>query len=460
LVKKQVLNPNWENNLRYKLPNRGNKALEEKTRIKLEEHMQKIMETVKIPGAAIAISRKGEMIFQRGFGFRNIETKQEVTPETIFGIASVTKSFTAMAILKLEEEGKLSVHDPVTKYIPEFWLHGVPDMNEIKILHLLSHTTGLPPMKRREELNKLTDHITYLNDVQTEMLGKPGEYFSYCNDTFLLLGIIIERLTGQLYRRYVTEKIINPLQMHRSTFSLEEIAKLDNVSVPYVYNKKTDTFEKQDWPVLGNYEVGGGIRSNVLDLIKYGLQFLGNGRRVISHSQINKMMQPVYQISKQSSYGLALTITPDHFGRTLVTHGGGQPGVSSHFGFVPEEDIVVAVLTNVSDAPGYDLLLAAVNAVLDLPLDQKQRGEQVYETSYEELLPLAGTYSSDEGGQVTISVEDALVRAEIGEERFLLRPAGKNTLVIEGTEKQLHFYFKNEQQAWAVLFGLRMLRRQ
>jgi CubicO group peptidase (beta-lactamase class C family) len=436
--------------------------LEEKTRINLEKHIQKIMETEKIPGAAITISRKGEMIFQKGFGFRNIESREEVTHETIFGIASVTKSFTAMAIFKLEE-GKLSVHDPVTKYIPELKLHGVPDMNEIKILHLLSHTTGLPPMKRREELNKLTDHITYLNEVQAEMLGKTGEYFSYCNDTFLLLGIIIERLTGQPYRRYVTENILNPLHMHRSTFSLEEITKLDNVSVPYVYNKKTDTFEKQTWPALGNYEVGGGIRSNVLDLIKYGQQFLENGkncRKVISDSQINKMMQPVYQISKQSSYGFALTITPDYFGRTLVTHGGGQPGVSSHFGFVPEEDLVVAVLTNVSDPPSYDLWLAAVNSVLDLPLDQKQSIEPVYDAPLEELLPLSGTYSSDEGGQVTILVEDAQVRAEIGEESFLLRPTGKDSLVFDGTEKPLRFYINNEEQAWAVLFGLRMLRRK
>lgn len=437
--------------------------MDEKAKRILEEHTQKIMETKKIPGAAIAISKNGEIIFQKGFGFSNIESKEEVTPETIFGIASVTKSFTAMAILMLEEEGKLSVDDPVTKYIPELKLSDVPDMDEIKILHLLSHTTGLPPMIRREDLNKLGDHIGYLNGEQVEMLGKPGEYFSYCNDMFLLLGVIIERLTGQLYRRYVTENILNPLQMHRSTFSLEELAKLNNVSVPYDYNKKTDTFVSQPWPALGNYEVGGGIRSNVLDLIKYGQQFLENGkisRKVISDSQINKMMQPVYPISKESSYGFALTITPDYFGRTLVSHGGGQPGVSSHFGFVPEEDLVVAVLTNVSDAPSSEIWLAAVNAAIGLPLDQKQRIEPVYDVSYDEFLPLAGTYSSDEGGEITILVEGGQIRVEIQGESFLLRPTGKDSLVMDGTEKPLRFYFKNGEQAWAVLFGMRMLKRK
>jgi hypothetical protein len=121
---------------------------------------------------------------------------------------------------------------------------------------------------------------------------------------------------------------------------------------------------------------------------------------------------------------------------------------------------VVAVLTNVSDATSYDLWIAAVNSVLDLPLDQKQSIEPVYEASHEELLQLAGTYSSDEGGQVTVQVEDTQVRAEIGEESFLLRSTGKNSMVFEATEKPVYFYFKNEEKAWPVLFGLRMLRRQ
>jgi hypothetical protein len=133
---------------------------------------------------------------------------------------------------------------------------------------------------------------------------------------------------------------------------------------------------------------------------------------------------------------------------------------SSHFGFVPEEDLVVAVLTNVSDAPSSELWLAAVIAVLNVPLDQKQSIEPVYETSHEELLPLSGTYSSDEGAQVTIVVEGAQIRAEIQGESFLLRPTGKDSLVFDETEKPLRFYFKNEEQAWAVLFGLRMLRRK
>ena len=418
-----------------------------------ESYAETLMREKHIPGAAVAVSQNSEVIYQKGFGYRDLYTKEPVTPETIFGIASVTKSFTALAILQLEAEGKLSVHDPVVKYIPEFQLKGVKDMEDIKIYHLLSHTTGLPPMRRREELNKLKDHLEYLASEEYEMLGKPGEYFSYCNDTFLLLGEIIERLTGRLHRRYVTEKILNPLQMHRSTFSLEEVAKLENVSVPYIYNKKNKTYEEQPWPALGNYEVGGGIRSNVLDLLKYGQMYL-------SDSTKDKMWSHLHQLKRNTYYGYALQVTPDYSGVTLVEHGGGQPGVSSNFGFIPEKGIVVSVLTNVSEAPAADFWLAAVNTALGLPLDQKRSVEPVYEATSEELQLLEGTYESAEGGNITIIEEDNAWFAEAAGERLKLRARASDTLVIEASGLPLRFFIKDDDPAWAVLFGSRMLRRK
>ncbi|HWO74548.1 MAG TPA: serine hydrolase domain-containing protein [Bacillus sp. (in: firmicutes)] len=420
-----------------------------------ESYVEKIMREKHIPGAAVAVSQNGEVIYEKGFGYRNVTTKEPVTPETIFGIASVTKSFTALAIIQLEEEGKLSVHDPVVKYIPEFQLNGIKDMGTIKIYHLLSHTTGLPPMRRREELNRLKDHLEYLANEEYEMLGEPGEYFSYCNDTFLLLGEIVERLTGRLHRRYVTEKILNPLQMYRSTFSLEEVAKLENVSVPYMYNRKTKSYEEQPWPTLGNYEVGGGIRSNVLDLLKYGQVYLED-----STKYTRKMWNHLHPIKSNSYYGYALQVTPDYSGVTLVEHGGGQPGVSSNFGFIPEKGVAVSVLTNVSEAPAAELWLAAVNTVLGLPLDQKRSVEPVYEATPGELQLLKGTYESAEGGNITIAEVGNEWFAEAAGEKFKLRASASDTLVIEALELPLKFFIKEEGPAWAVLFGSRMLRRK
>ena len=419
-----------------------------------DDYVNQLMKEEHIVGVSVAIAQNGTTIYSNGYGYANIDKKEPVTPETIFGTASITKSFTAYAILQLEREGKLSIKDPVIKHLPDFKLRGVRDLQSIQIHHLLSHTTGLPPMKRREELNNLNAHIDYLANESYELLGNPGEYFSYCNDTFLLLGAIIERITGKLFRRYITEHILSPLNMNRSTMSLEEVSKFNNVSTPYSFNRKSDSYVKEEWPTLGNYEVGGGIRSNVIDLVSYGQIYLDGS--------LKKMWTPVVRSGRNSFYGYGLKVTPDYMGYTLVEHGGGQPGVSSHFGFVPEEELVVAVLANVGGVPAEKIWLAAVNTALVLPIDNKRSVEPHYDASLDELNVFIGNYSSAEGGMLTISKEQPgeQIIAIIGDEEYGLRASDNETLVIERLELPLKFFFRDEINPWAVLFGSRMLLRQ
>lgn len=430
-----------------------------------EDYVKTLMEKEHIAGVAVAVSQNGQIIYKAGFGVRNISTQEPVTPETIFGIASISKSFTAMAIMQLEDEGKLCVDDPVAKYIPEFKIPGVEDRNSVKIRHLLSHTTGIPPMRRRQELCTFDKHIEYLATEDYQVLGKPGEYFSYCNDAFLLLGEIIQRLTGRLYRRYMTERILDAAGMYRSTYSLEEIARFHNVSVPYIYNKKCGSLEEQPWPKLGNYEVGGGVRSNVLDLMKYAQIYVNkgvvDGKRIVSENGLKKMQEPVYKIGRNSYYGFALKITPDYCGVTLVEHGGSQPGVSSNFGFIPEKGIGAAVLTNVSNVSAQAIWLAAINTVLGLPLDQRRSVEPYYDVPFEYLKKFIGTYKSAEGGHLQVVADGDILKAKIKDEEYPLRASGEDTLVFErgGFEQVIKFYFDNEGIPWAAFLRMRMLRR-
>ncbi|MGG1658212.1 serine hydrolase domain-containing protein [Brevibacillus sp. NRS-1366] len=428
----------------------------------LTDYVNQFMEEHNVPGLSIAISHQGEVIYQNGFGVRDHDRKEPVTPETLFGIASVSKSFAAVAIMQLVAEGKLSVDDPVSRYVPSFRIGGKINADRIKIRHLLSHTSGVPPLLRREELTKLNDHLAYLGDLDIDSLGEPGEYFSYCNDMFLLLGAIIERVTGRLFRRYVTEQLLEPLHMHRSTFSLEEVARLHNVSVPYV-QKGNKQVEPAPWPALGNYEVGGGIRSNVLDLMQYGQIFVNarqyQEKEIASESLLRSMWQPVHRLTRNAWYGYALRMVPDYSGVTLVEHGGGQPGVSSNFGFVPEKGLVVAVLCNLDNVPIRNVWLAAVNAALELPLDQKDGEEPSYEASKEELDRLVGTYQSAEGGNLRLFQRDGIPVADVAGTEFELRASGSDTLVFLQNGSPLRFFFKAERQAWAVLLGMRMLVR-
>lgn len=428
------------------------------------EFVEQVREREHIAGAAVSVAQYGSIIFQRGFGYRDVEKRLPVTPSTIFGIASVSKSFTALAIMQLADAGLLSVDDPVTKHLPEFRLRGVDDMASIKIKHLLSHTTGLPPMGRRQDIPNFSEHLEFLANEEYELLGAPGEYLSYCNDTFLLLGAIIERLTGLTYRKYMTTHVLDALGMYRSTYSIEELTRFDNVTVPYLYDKTSGQFQAQPWPALGNFEVGGGVRSCVTDLLKYGQVFINGGqvgdRTIVSRQGLARMTKPLYQYGRKTWYGAALSITPDHAGVTLVEHGGSQPGVAANFGFVPEKGLVVAVLTNTSGVSASLLWLGAVNTALGLPLDMPRSEEPEYRATAAERQRILGIYTSAEGGYLRVFEQDGELFVETEGECFPARMSGPNTAVYTNKiPRPLKFYLQGSQTAWAVFSGLRMLRR-
>ncbi|CAG9606387.1 serine hydrolase domain-containing protein [Pseudoneobacillus rhizosphaerae] len=423
---------------------------------KLERFISKKMMEEHIAGVSVGISENGETIFQKSFGFRNKDLKLPVTPETIFGVASVTKSFTALAIMELEKKGLLSVKDPVIKYLPDFKINGIGDMETIKIHHLLSHSTGVPPMERKEHFNQFHNHFTYLREAEIKLLGDPGDYFSYCNDTFLLLGAIIEEVTGQLFRHYITKQFLQPLGMNRSTFSLDELNTFENVSIPYNYDRNLNTLVEVNWPTLGNYEVGGGIRSNVVDLLKYGQVYVNE-----ENSHCQKMWEPVIRVGRDSYYGYALNITPNYAGEyTVVQHGGGQPGVSSNFGFIPERKLVVTVLTNVGGVSVGEIWLAAVNTALGLSIEYKLTEEPNFEMSLNDLRKFEGIYSSNEGDNVSVYLNNEKIIAEIEDQTFELRASGPETLVFIQSEKPIRFFFDQNKKPWALFNGSRMLRRK
>lgn len=435
---------------------------------KFEWLTEKLMREHHVAGAAVAVSQDGQLVYAKGFGYRDVDNRLPVTPKTIFGIASVSKSFTALAIMQLQDEGMLSVDDPVVKHLPEWKIQGMEDMEAIKIRHLLSHTTGIPPLKRTQDIVRFSEHLPRFEAEEYELLGRPGEYLSYSNDSFLLLGEIIQRISGKLYRRHMTARILEPLDMNRSTYSIEEILRFDDVTVPYVYDDKVASFQEVQWPQLGTYEVGGGVRSNVLDLMKYGQVFVNqgvvNGHKIVSPEGIHMMYKPVYEIAPNRYYALALEVTMDYSGVTLVEHGGGQPGVSSNFGFVPERNLVVAVLTNVSGVPAENIWLAATNTALGLSLERRRERLSACEMASCDLQKFSGTYQSGEGfdsSKLTVYVDDGQARLKIAGKEYRLQAVSRDSFVFEenGRRQVVKFHFDETGKPWAVFFNLRMLRR-
>jgi CubicO group peptidase (beta-lactamase class C family) len=432
--------------------------------LEFERSANELMQREHIAGAAVAVMRDGEIIYKNGFGYKNVTKKEPVTPETIFGIGSVSKSFTAIAIMQLIDQGKLSVTDPAVKYIPEFNLPGV-DMSTIKIHHLLSHSTGLPPMKRRQDVKTFDGQIQYLASKPWKMLGKPGEYFSYANDTFLLLGAIIERITGTPYRRYMTENLVSAIGMPRTTYTIEDLPVLGNYTEPYIWDKASKDWKVQPWPQLGIYEVGGGVRSNVVSMMRYAEVHLSNGmidgKRIVSENGLRLMRTPVIKVDRNAYYCYALRVTQGYNGVTLVEHGGGQPGVSANFGYAPEKNVAVMVLTNVTGMPAGELWLMAMNTALGLPIDERRSIEPSYTGTADQMKAFEGEYAAEEGGNFKINFREGQLWLTQQDEVLPLRMSDERSLVYsaQGFESPIRFWFAADGKPWAALAHSRMLHR-
>lgn len=416
---------------------------------RFEELVVQYMAKENIPGLSIAAARDGKVIYEKGFGQANIENKIKTTPNTIYGIASITKSFTALIIMRLVEVGKLTVEDSVIKHLPNFELKDYEDIEAITIHHILSHTSGIPTIKRKESLRTFDAHLHYLKEVDIQPIGKPGDYFCYNNDLYLLLGAIIEKVTGKPYQEVIHKEIIIPNGMNRTTFDLKEVERWTDVSTPY--QLEGEELVECAWPRLGNYAVGGGIRSTVLDLLKYGALYLENAYG---------MSEGVHPTNGTTEYGYGLQVTPNYTGKTLVEHGGSQPGVSSNFGYIPEENLVVAVLANVNGASAANIWLHAVNAACKVPLQQARHIEPHYYLTEQEKSKFIGKFVTGEGTEIKIVTAIGELQATIDGKDYMLRASNIRTLVVQELERPMRFYFDDHNQVWGLFYGMRMYLKE
>ncbi|MDH5461269.1 MAG: beta-lactamase family protein [Candidatus Bathyarchaeota archaeon] len=193
----------------------------------LEGFILEKMSKTKIPGLSIAIVQGDETIFARGFGLRNLSSGLPASPRTLYGIGSVTKSFTAMAIMQLAEEGKINLDDPVEKHIP---IKLRPLGKTVSIHHLLTHSSGLPALAYAEAfirsvlgldhhwlpVSSPEDIMVFLRDAEKWAVSRPGENFFYLNEGYVLLGYLIAKLSGVGYEEYIRKRILEPLRMSRT----------------------------------------------------------------------------------------------------------------------------------------------------------------------------------------------------------------------------------------------------
>ena len=399
-----------------------------------------VMNDCQARGIAVGIVKKnGEVAYERYFGYRDEEKRLPINKDTVFGLASVTKSFTALSIMQMEADGILSICDPISKYIPEF-----TNKNQeypVKIWHLLTHTGGFFPLPRivvdktLKEMgieDSLDNEIIYRKDFadegirrvasrldsQTRFTGRRGERHSYCNDGFGLLSDIVRRHSGYgSFASYLEKRILSPLGMTRSNISFIRNTLDDNAAVLYSLeegNWRADKDYQNDAFVLHG---GGAMKSTLSDMMKYGLMYLNeglsiSGERIIDRYHIGEMIKPRVSVKPgvYYGYGLESRMLGD---MTIVEHSGSLPGVSSYFMFSPQAEVATIVLCNTMDVSVGAVANAAMRFYLDLPVESPRPEHKMRFWSEEELKELDGRYVSGEGDCFSLKNEDGTLKMEL-----------------------------------------------
>lgn len=294
------------------------------------------------PGAAVLVARNGKILFQKGYGLADIEHHVPVTPETKFRIGSISKQFTAAAILKLQEQGKLSVEDKLSKYFPDF-----PRGDEVKLRHLLTHTSGMHNYTAKSDfMDKVTNAITAEALVKWFENDKfdfdPGQKWSYCNSGFFLLGCIVEKVSCQPYEDFLRKSFFEPLGMKNTGVHHSDQA-LKHVALGYDGGPKRAINWDMSW--AGG---AGALYSTVGDLYRWNEGIFGG--KMLSKTSLEAAFTAVktaeakeYNPAEGYGYGWAVG---QFRGAREISHSGGLNGFVTHLLRMPDKNFTVVVLVN------------------------------------------------------------------------------------------------------------------
>ncbi len=316
---------------------------------KVDAYVRAEMQRERIPGLALGVYRDGKIIKAEGYGIANLEWDASVTPDTIFQSGSVGKQFAATAVMMLVEEGKVGLDDPVQKYFPdapETW-------KDIKIRNLLSHTSGLSEYENGPRTKPdgpfylrldMTEDEMYKRIAAMPMDFKPGEDWSYRNTNYVLLGILIHKVTGKFYGDYLQERIFKPLGM-TSTRIISDRDIIRHRAAGYELDN--GMLKNQDWvsPTF-NSTADGTLYFTVLDLEKWDAALYTE--KLLKKSSFDQMWT-VMKLNNgkpnKANYGFAWSINEAN-GHRLIEHSGAWQGFTTHIARYVDDKLTVVVLTN------------------------------------------------------------------------------------------------------------------
>jgi CubicO group peptidase (beta-lactamase class C family) len=353
------------------------------------------MEETGTPGVSLGVL-EGDEIRSAALGVTNVEHPLEVTPDTLFQIGSITKTFTGTAAMRLVERGELDLDAPVRRDLPDLRLADEQAAAAVTMRHLLTHTGGWVG-DYFDDLGAGDDALARMVSVLPELpqLTPLGEVWSYNNSGFYVAGRVLEVLVGKPYEAAIAELVLEPLGLERSFFFAADVITHRFVS-GHLEDDEGETVVARPWPIGRAAHAAGGIVSTVGDVLRYARFHLGDGTaedgtRVLTRESLESMRTPLVRLTETESMGLTWMLR-EVDGRRVFGHGGGTNGQITLLTVVPDADFAVAVLTNAGR--GSEITRDATRLALAEYAGLDDREPETAPRSPAELAEFAGRYTS------------------------------------------------------------------
>jgi CubicO group peptidase (beta-lactamase class C family) len=367
----------------------------------LERFVQEQMIATRMPGLSLVLIRRNQ-IAQRHFGFRELQQRRAPTPTTLYGVGSVTKVFTALAVLQLVQEEVISLDDPIVRHLPR----EAEAFGSATVRHLLAHTSGLPALGWSETkmsaawfmdgfpVGGFEDLATFMDGSQTWRTAAPGERWQYSNEGYILLGRLLERIDGRPYVDSLRTRVLGPLGMGRSTFDPALVASDDDRVEPFMHDAQGRLIAGAN--LYGAMPAAGGLVSTADDMTRLARVLLAKGRlpdggALLRPDLVEEMARADVEIDPATPFdeldlwrdapranGAGLQLQRGVLGHDVWSHGGGVMGGTAYLAVMPSADVGVVVLANAHGYPLAQLSLVALSSLLGeapeaLPFVRRQR---------------------------------------------------------------------------------------
>lgn len=384
------------------------------------------------PGFVALIAENGKVTYQKAYGMANIELGVPMDTSCLFRIGSITKQFTACAILRLAEEGKLSLKDEITKFIPGYPTHGF----HITIEHLLSHTSGIKSYTRMKEWTnevqrrsfKPTELINWFRDEPMDF--PPGQEFRYNNSAYFILGYIIEQASGKAYADYLKNEFFFPLGLQHTFYDSTNAIFMKRATG---YQNINGRVENADYLDMSQPYSAGALVSTTGDLNKW-TEALFNGR-VISQGSLVKA-HTAYKLNngKPVNYGYGWFLQNIN-GVPSIEHGGGINGFTSYCLYVPSKKVFVVLLANCSSVNVNDLAVKMAAIAISKPYENK-----AIKFPADSLIEYQGVYQSADNEEAIVRFKDNYLYGWLkGSKRLRFTPSARDKFFVEESFTSIKF---------------------